>query len=426
MKLTKLHIVNIGLIADETIELNKPLILFYGQIQQGKTTILNAVRYVFGGAFPTDLLRHGEKQGLIRLEFEGGYLQREFYRADDGTVKSRPLVFVQGGNRVVRPVEALKKFLNPFLLDQDHLAKMTELERRKYFTDLFNVNTEALDSEDAKCAERAQVLRAEVKAYGEIDLTKFERVNVESLRADLHRIREHNDKERRSVQEHNDEVALNNSRRVTYEATSRNWDVNITELEARLVEARAKKAEVVEWLRLHPHRDDVAEPEFLPVTEIEQAIQDAGANNVRAEIYEKNVTREQERKAKNLEVSQLEGRQREIYREKENHLTKLSEECGVPGLKFLPKGDFEYLGTRAGMLSTSQLMDLSSRISALYPTGFGLDLLDRGESLGKAIFEVVERAKAENKTVLATIVGERPATVPADVGVFIVEGGKIS
>ena len=46
MIVTELKIKNVGLIVDETIPLNKPLILFYGEIRQGKTTILNAVRWV--------------------------------------------------------------------------------------------------------------------------------------------------------------------------------------------------------------------------------------------------------------------------------------------------------------------------------------------------------------------------------------------
>ena len=52
MKPTKLIIKNIGKIPNETIEINKPLILFYGEIKQGKTTILNSVRWVCGGEFP--------------------------------------------------------------------------------------------------------------------------------------------------------------------------------------------------------------------------------------------------------------------------------------------------------------------------------------------------------------------------------------
>jgi DNA repair exonuclease SbcCD ATPase subunit len=45
MKIQKLIIKNIGIIEDTTIEFNKPLLLFYGEIRQGKTTILNAVRW---------------------------------------------------------------------------------------------------------------------------------------------------------------------------------------------------------------------------------------------------------------------------------------------------------------------------------------------------------------------------------------------
>ena len=62
-------------------------------------------------------------------------------------------------------------------------------------------------------------------------------------------------------------------------------------------------------------------------------------------------------------------------------------------------------------------------LSNLYPAGFGVDLIDRAESLGKSIFDFVEQAKAENKTILASIVGEKPAQVPADVGVFVVGAG---
>lgn len=77
------------------------------------------------------------------------------------------------------------------------------------------------------------------------------------------------------------------------------------------------------------------------------------------------------------------------------------------------------------MLSTSQLMRLSSILSGHYPDGFGLDLIDRGESLGKSIFSFIERAKAEEKTILATVVGEKPAAIPEHVGVFVVEQGKL-
>jgi hypothetical protein len=77
------------------------------------------------------------------------------------------------------------------------------------------------------------------------------------------------------------------------------------------------------------------------------------------------------------------------------------------------------------MLSTSQIMRLSELLSGRYPDGFNLSLLDRGESMGKSIFALIERATAEEKTILATVVGEKPAKTPDGVGVFVVEGGQV-
>ena len=52
-------------------------------------------------------------------------------------------------------------------------------------------------------------------------------------------------------------------------------------------------------------------------------------------------------------------------------------------------------------------------------------IIDRAESLGKSVFLLIDRAKEEEKIILATVVGERPAEVPAEVWVWIVEKGEI-
>lgn len=70
-------------------------------------------------------------------------------------------------------------------------------------------------------------------------------------------------------------------------------------------------------------------------------------------------------------------------------------------------------------------MRLSSALSSLYPAGFGLELIDRGESLGKSIYGFIEKVKREESAILATIVGEKPAQVPDEIGVWIIEEGKI-
>ena len=68
MKVTKLTVKNIGIIEKSCIEINKPEIVFYGEIKQGKSTLLNAVRWVCGGSVPGDIIRHGQTEASVMLE----------------------------------------------------------------------------------------------------------------------------------------------------------------------------------------------------------------------------------------------------------------------------------------------------------------------------------------------------------------------
>jgi hypothetical protein len=96
----------------------------------------------------------------------------------------------------------------------------------------------------------------------------------------------------------------------------------------------------------------------------------------------------------------------------------------VDGLEYK---DFQiwYENTTFEMLSTSQVMQLSSKLSALYPESLGLELIDKGESLGKSVMLLVEKAQKEEKNILVTVVGERPTLVPENIGVFYVENGEV-
>jgi DNA repair ATPase RecN len=425
MKVEKLSIKNIGLIADEVITLGQPLVLFYGQIRQGKTTILNAVRYVFGGAFPTDLLRHGEASGHIQLDFDCGYVRREFYRSDSGEIKARPVVFVQNGERVPRPVDHLKKFLNPFLLDQDHLTNKTELERKKFFAELFNTATPELDTEAGKLEQEARELRLQIKTYGDIQPVPVERVSEGELRHSLELVKTQNrsavlEVERRMV-EVNKHNALVKSNKEAYGE----WCHRAEELRAQLSEAERTCSAAASWLDGNPVMESVPAATTVDTTALEEKISDARVTNVRAEQYEKDKGRLEQKQADERRVLEIERRLREVRDEKIARLDKISAECGVAGLKFVDNGEFIFEDTTPGMLSTSQIMRLSSCLSSLYPDDLHLGLVDRAESLGASVFALVERAKAEDKTILATIVGEKPAVVPEDVGVFIVENGKV-
>lgn len=413
------------MIADTTIDLNKPLILFYGEIMQGKTTILNAVKFCFGGTYPADIIRHGQEEASVLLEFDNGSICREWYRGKDDVVNSRPIVFIKDGKKVGKPVDEIKKFLNPFLLDQDHLRKMTELERKKYFTQLFAVDTSEIDNEYSEIEAEARDIRAKIKGYGEIDLTEVKRIDVHSLRAELAQIRVRNDEAIEKVNLINREVLQHNNKVSLHEETSRRLADEIVELEEKYAEAKKRYADHEKWLNENPFKTEIPLPPMIDTTAIESQISEASANEIRFEQYQRNLARAQERKIDQKNLSQHEEKQRELKKAKIAKLVEINETCKIKNLAFDETGNFVYEGTTAGMLSGSQIMKLSSELSSLYPEGLGIDLIDRGESLGKSIFLFVDKAEKEEKTILATIVGEKPADVPENIGVFVVSGGEV-
>lgn len=425
MKPTKLVIKNIGKIANEVIDINKPLILFYGEIKQGKTTILNSVRWVCGGEFPDDIIRHGQDNAEIELHFDGGMISRSFYKAKDGSTKARPVTFIRNGKPVQSPVSEIKRLLNPFLLDQDFLRNKTELERKQYFVELFQVDTSVLDNELTISQKDAQSLRVKIASYGTIDLTEIKPVDVASIQAELKKVQDAHKESCQAVETSNKTAVERNGLVSRGEQAKTSLQLEISELEKSLNEKKAKLTATVKWLSENPRLLESKTPDWPDVSALEKQIQEAGATNVRAEQYQSNLKRAELKKADDSQLLKMEQRQREIKAEKQAKLKSIGDTCGINGLGFDEAGNFIYDGTTAGMISDSQIMRLSSELSALYPDGFGLDLIDRAESLGKSIFEFVERAKSENKTIMATIVGERPAKTPPEIGVFVVDNGTI-
>ena len=75
-----LHIKNIGIIEDLTIDLNKGLNVLTGEKGAGKTLIIDSLQIISGGRFSKDMIRKGENNSFVELcmcspetgEFEDG------------------------------------------------------------------------------------------------------------------------------------------------------------------------------------------------------------------------------------------------------------------------------------------------------------------------------------------------------------------
>jgi hypothetical protein len=303
---------------------------------------------------------------------------------------------------------------------------MGETERRKYMAEMFGVEDPTADAELLALDSKAKELRAVLTGFGEIDMTEPAPMpDVAKIKAERDAMASQHAAECKRVQDSNDAAKEHSSARSRGLHKIEEWKREVAELlkKARVLNDNINN--VSAWLIENPQfiiMDPVAAPD---TSALESQLADAAALRVRHEQHAANKTRAAQRDAKRAELAAAESRQKELRAAKVARLAEVGSKSGVAGLVFAENGGFTFEGTDAGMLSTSQVMRLSELLSARYPEGFNLSLLDRGESMGKSIFALIERAAAEEKTILATVVGEKPAKTPDGVGVFIVEGGQV-
>jgi DNA repair exonuclease SbcCD ATPase subunit len=497
MKITSLKVQNVGMVEDADIKVDKPLLLFFGEPRQGKTTLLNALRWGLGGEFPDDIIRHGQPDAAIQIGLDCGSIKRTFYRGEDGVTRARAIQMVVSGETVKRPSERIRDLLNPFLLNQDYFKEMNGPQRARYLVELFGVDVKARDIEIQKLEKVAQDLRATVKAYGTIGATPVQPAQIEAAKAAVERAKQDHEASkldarkqldaveqaerqrqeglRRQIQElddeyraevakverenvaivsHNAEVDRRVARKASLTAQMNEVRLRISNLEAELeklttenyelavgelkvpqkmpVEPKAARFEFVNRLQNQPAEYKAARDSLLMtlattanVAALEAVVQQEIQQDARYQQYLKELDKVKEREvyARTLKATEEAlGTERAA---KIATLKELSGQTGIQGLEFTEDGSFRYCDTAADMLSTSQSMELSSLLRARYPEGLGIELIDRAESLGKSIYGFIERAKQSEITILATIVGEKPAVTPEDVGVWMVENGKL-
>lgn len=414
MKINRIQINNIGAINNADIPIEKHLNIFFGDVKQGKTTILNSVRWACGGSYPNDILSHGSEDGFIHIFFDNNSsVRREFYVSKTSGTKDRPVQYIKDNVIQSRPVEKLKELLNPFQLNQNYFTSMTALEKIRYAIDLFGGSTK----EDTEALESIKKvgsdLRKKITEIKYMEAEKVDPVDPTELTKRLEEANAHN------------RIQLNVSEVLSkLEVTLDNLDEEKTRLMARLSEINEQEGEITSDIEQYAEVQPV-----IDTTELQQKISDAKLINYKAEQYEKakqfNFNQDEEKafieeqiKAKTLE-----------YKEKsaavKAKLKTLNGSHGVRGLVFIEGDTFMYENTSADMLSTSQNAKLSSALQAKYPDSIGIELIDQGESWGTSIYDLIDKAIAEDKVILTTVVGERPAKSSKDVGVFVVTKGEV-
>ena len=436
MKATRLQVKNIGILKDNIdIPIDKPLIIFYGDIRQGKSTILNSITLLFGGSFSNDIIRHGQKDAFVELTLENGYIRREFYIDKNNVPKARQIKYVKDGRAIDDKVTAeVLKLVNPFQLDAEFFNKKNDTQKNQYLLELFGVDTSQLDNENKLIEFDAKELRIKIKSYGEIDLTEHVLPNFESLKKEKSDIDKANNKIQSDYDIILNKIINDNEKSVKRSNNISQCNIEISTLDKTIEDliftletAKARQLKCKEWLSDNPPIDKTKHPEkpkFKPTTDVDTKISNAKVDELKYNTYLANVKKDADKQKDQKSLSGKESRQREIKREKSMLLTKVSNK--IKGLNFDNNGNFRFEDTANDMISDSQRLRLNSELSALYPEGLGLELIDRGESLGSSIYTLIDNAKRSQRNILVAKVGDKPAEKNDDIGVFVVDNGNVT
>ena len=453
MKVKQLTVVNIGIIEKETIVFEKPLNLFFGEIRSGKTTLaINSIKLLFGGSFSNDLLRHGTDAGYVELLFEDAAMSRKFYRSKgEGTVKAYQIEFYRDNRKVPKPVDAIRELINPFLLDQEFLTKKSAIEKERYFIELFDIDTTEIDALIKEKFDDSKELRSTIKLYGEIEVTPVEKPDTKTL------INQRNviaDKNKKTNKEYGEQCTKEDRRVLKYnsDADKHNQiiDVKKETVKGSFVKQQKIAAQIYEltqegkllcnqidedqmWLddpknaKKEPMEPEkIEEPEFESTEEIDEKISNAKVDELKYTQYQQALTKSEEKEYHTKLLAENERSLIALKIQKRQQLSEIASNGGIKSISFNADGGIMYQHTAMDMLSTSQMMKLTSECAGLYPSEIGIELVDKGESLGTSIYEYLGKAKENNSTILATIVSEGPAkNIPEDVGVFVVSDGKV-
>src|SRR5574344_1822171 len=111
--ITTLHIKNIGIIDDLSIELSHGFNVITGETGAGKTLIIDSINIISGGRFSKEMIRKGEEYSFVELNF---YLPQNEKAIEGNIIVSRE-INSNGKNsckingRLVT-VNELKEFMN--------------------------------------------------------------------------------------------------------------------------------------------------------------------------------------------------------------------------------------------------------------------------------------------------------------------------
>lgn len=218
--ISSLHIKNIGIIEDLSIDLNKGLNVLTGETGAGKTLIIDSLQIISGGRFSKEMIRKGENNSFVELCI---YCPNSEYAIDGNIIVSRE-INLSGKNmckingRMVT-VNELKSFMSKFIEIHGQNDNQNLLDTKlhlKYLDNFIGKEKIGKDKENyKKLYERYLEIKEQLKAnYGDekerqrkLDLLKYQVDEIEN--AKLKEDEEQKLEERRKIFLNSEKISKN-------------------------------------------------------------------------------------------------------------------------------------------------------------------------------------------------------------------------
>lgn len=187
-----MHIKNIGIIEDLTVDFNNGFNVLTGETGAGKTLIIDSLQIIAGGRFSKEMMRRGETNSFVELNL---FLPENNFCEDDNVVVSRE-IFDNGRNackingRLVS-VNELKEFMANVIDihgQNDNQVLMRKQEHVKYLDNFIGDEILELKEKYLSLYEEYNSIKRELKKnYGDekekqrkLDLLKYQFEEIEN------------------------------------------------------------------------------------------------------------------------------------------------------------------------------------------------------------------------------------------------------
>ena len=217
--ITTLHIKNIGIIDDLSIELNEGLNVLTGETGAGKTLIIDSLEIISGGRFSKDMIRKGEINSFVEICM----FEPESEDAIDGNIIVSREINLNGRNmckingRMVT-VNELKSFMSKYIEihgQNDNQSLLDNKFHLKYLDGFIGEKILKIKDEYKKKYQKYLEIKQELKNnYGDdkererkLDLLKYQFEEIEQ--ADLKANEEEQLEERRKIMLNSEKISTN-------------------------------------------------------------------------------------------------------------------------------------------------------------------------------------------------------------------------